>query len=68
MRNGYGFISFHLGWVLGPFIHGWLQNIKTSRDTFGHGLTPLSGVYTSGSYQVAAASATGEQQPVMTQV
>jgi len=30
-----------LSWVLGPFVHGRLQNLKTSEDTFGHDITPL---------------------------
>jgi len=30
------YLSFHLSWVLGPFVHGRLQNLKTSEDTFGH--------------------------------
>ena len=29
-------------WVLGPFVHGRLQNLKTSEYTFDHGLTPLT--------------------------
>ena len=35
------YLSFHLNWVLGPFVHGRLQNLKTSEDTFGHDITPL---------------------------
>jgi len=35
------YLSFHRSWVLGPFIHGRLQNLKTSGDTFGHDITPL---------------------------
>ena len=35
-------LSFHLSWVLGPFVHGRLQNQKTSEDTFGYGITPLN--------------------------
>ena len=31
--------SFHLSWVLGPIVPGWLQNLKTSEDTFGHEMT-----------------------------
>jgi len=34
-------LSFHLGWVFGPFVHGRLQNLKTSEDTLGHDRTPL---------------------------
>jgi len=33
------YLSFHLSWVLGPFVHGRL--LKTSKDTFGHDITPL---------------------------
>ena len=36
------YLSLHLSWVLGPFIHGRLQNLKTSEDTFGHDITPLT--------------------------
>ena len=35
------YLSFHLTWVLGPFVHDRLQNLKTSEDTFGHNITPL---------------------------
>ena len=35
------YLSFHLSWVLGPFVPGRLQNLKASKDTFGHDLTPL---------------------------
>ena len=35
------YLSFHLIWVLGPFAHGRLQNMKTSEDTFGHNTTSL---------------------------
>jgi len=35
------YLSFHLSWVLGPFIHDRLQNLKTSEDTFAHVITPL---------------------------
>jgi len=34
--------SFHLNWVLGPFVHGRLQNLQTSEVTFAHGITPSS--------------------------
>jgi len=34
------YLSFYLSWLLGPFAHGRLQNLKTSEDTFGHGTTP----------------------------
>ena len=33
----------------GPFIHGRLQNLKTSEDTFGLVLTPLMGALASAS-------------------
>ena len=36
------YLSFHLKWVLGPFIHERLQNLKTNEDTFAHVITPLS--------------------------
>ena len=39
MRIGGLYLSFHLSWVLGPFVHGALQNLKTSEDTFGHDVT-----------------------------
>jgi len=35
------YLSFHLNWVLGPFVHGGLQNLQTSEVTFGHVITPL---------------------------
>jgi len=35
------YLSFHLSWVLGSFVYGRLQNLKTSKDTFGHGITSL---------------------------
>ena len=35
------YLSFHLSRVLGPSVHGRLQNHKTSEDTFGHDITPL---------------------------
>jgi len=35
-------LSFHLNWVLGPFLHGRLQNLQTSEVTFAHVITPLS--------------------------
>ena len=28
------YLSFHLNWVLGPFVHGRLQNLQTSENTF----------------------------------
>jgi len=33
--------SFHLNGVLGPFVHGRLQNLQTSEVTFSHVITPL---------------------------
>ena len=36
------YLSFHLSWVLGPSVHGRLQNLKASEDTFGHDITPLT--------------------------
>ena len=35
------YLSFHLSQVLGPFVHGRLQNLKTSEDTLGHDITTL---------------------------
>ena len=35
------YLSFHLNWVLGPFVHGRLQNLQTSEVTFDHVTTPL---------------------------
>jgi len=34
--------SLHLSWVLGPFVYGRLQNMKTSEDIVGHDVTPLN--------------------------
>jgi len=36
------YLSFHLNWVLAPFVHGRLQNLQTSEVTFAHVITPLS--------------------------
>jgi len=36
------YLSFHLNWVLGPFIHGGLQNLQTSEATFAYVITPLN--------------------------
>jgi len=36
------FLSFHLNWILGPFVHGRLQNLQTCKGTFAHVITPLS--------------------------
>ena len=36
------YLSFHLNWVLGPFVYGRLQNLQTSEDTFGRDITNLS--------------------------
>jgi len=35
------YLSFHLNWALGPFVHGRLQNLQTSEDTLAHVITPL---------------------------
>jgi len=35
------YLSFHLSWVLGPFVYGRLQNLRTSEVTFAHVITPL---------------------------
>ena len=35
------YLSFHLNWVMGPFVHGRLQNLQTSEVTFAHVITPL---------------------------
>jgi len=32
-------LPFELG--IGPIVHGRLQNLNTSEDTFGHDITPL---------------------------
>ena len=34
------YLSFHLNWVLGLFVHGRLQNLQTSEVTFAHVITP----------------------------
>jgi len=34
------YLSFHLTWVLGPFVHVRLQNLQTSEYTFGHVIWP----------------------------
>jgi len=39
------YLSFHLNWVLGPFVHGRLQNLQTSEVTFAHAITPLIFTY-----------------------
>jgi len=36
------YLSFHLNWVLGPFVPGRLQNLQTSEDTFAHVITSLN--------------------------
>ena len=36
------YLSFLLNWVLGPFVHGRLQNLQTSEVTFAHVITPLN--------------------------
>jgi len=35
------YLSFHLNWVLGSFVHGRLQYLQTSEVTFAHVITPL---------------------------
>ena len=41
-EHGIGlYLSFHLSWVLGPFVHGRLQILQTSEVTFAHVITPL---------------------------
>jgi len=35
------YLSFHLNWVLGPFVQGRVQNLQTSEVTFVHVITPL---------------------------
>jgi len=34
------YLSFHLNWILGPFVHGSLQNLQTSEGAFAHVITP----------------------------
>jgi len=36
------YLSFHLNWVLGPFVHGRLQNLQTSEVTFASVITPVT--------------------------
>ena len=36
------YLSLHLNWVLGPFVHGRLQNLQTSEVTFAQVITPLT--------------------------
>jgi len=36
------YLSFHLSWVLGPFVHGRLQNLQTSKVTSARVISPLS--------------------------
>jgi len=38
------YLSFHLSWVLGPFVHGGLQNLQKSEVTFAHVITPGNNV------------------------
>jgi len=35
------YLSIHMNWVLGPFVHGRLQNLQTNEVTFAHVVTPL---------------------------
>jgi len=39
------YLSFHLNWVLGPFVHGKLQSLQTSEVTFTQAITPLNMVF-----------------------
>jgi len=39
------YLSFHLNWVLGPFVYGRLQYLQTSEVTFAHVITPLRTLY-----------------------
>jgi len=39
------YLSFHLNWVLGPFVHGRLPNLQTSEVTFAHVITLLTYVF-----------------------
>ena len=36
------YLSFHMNWVLGPFVHSKLPNLEISEVTFVHVITPLS--------------------------
>ena len=36
------YLSLHLNWVLGPFVHSRLQNLKASEAIFDHDITPLT--------------------------
>jgi len=38
------YLSFHLHWVFGPFVHVRLQILQTSAVTFAHVITSLSTV------------------------
>ena len=44
-------LSFHLNLVLGPFVHGRLQNLQTSEVTFAHVITPLTAFITRFSFK-----------------
>ena len=39
------YLSFHLNWVLGPFVHHRLQSLQASEVTFAHVITPLRIAY-----------------------
>ena len=43
------YLSFHLNWVLGSFVHGRLQILQTSEVTCAHVITPLSKAFLSDS-------------------
>jgi len=36
------YLSFHLNWVLDPFVHGRLQILQTSEVTFARVIAPLN--------------------------
>jgi len=39
------YLSFHLNWVLSPFVRDRLQILQTSEVTFAHVITPLTIIY-----------------------
>jgi len=36
------YLSFRVNWLLGPFVHGRVQNLQTSEVTFARGIIPPS--------------------------
>ena len=40
------YLSFHLNWVLDPFVHGRLQSLQTSEGAFAHVITPFITIIT----------------------